>query len=200
MRRQLDFDRAPPKGPAKRVRREATAESQPIVPQEHACAECGLSFASIKRRNEHAKRVHAPAADRTCRHCQQVFSSAASLPRHVRICSQQPDIAIHCVVPASSIPPNPTAPHNKSRSGKKSYAAVERYLTCLVRFLEVGDFVYTNESRLDCLAPLTITSYKSFVRKFLEAILQGLIAGHGEGMLTHSVCTSSFLHFIITCF
>lgn len=78
------------------------------------------------------------------------------------------------------IPASPSAPHNKARSPKLRFAAVERYLAQLVAYLERGDFTYSSEKRLDRLANLRITSYKSFVRKFLEAIVQGLVAGHGQ--------------------
>jgi len=52
----------------------------------------------------------------------------------------------------------------------------------LSAFLIGGDYTYASERRLERLAPTTVTSYKSFVRKFMETIIQGLVQGHGEGM------------------
>jgi hypothetical protein len=91
-------------------------------------------------------------------------------------------------MPISDVAPSTTNPHSKSKSGKRSYAAVERLLERLVAFLEAGDFTHSSESRLAPLAPSTIVSYKSFIRKYLEALVQGLVKGHGDGtMTTHTL-------------
>jgi len=186
-------------GPSnKRQRRKSVVEEEEeeeedtaaTAPPTHPCTQCKAVFVSRKRLNEHAKRVHVPVADRTCPFCAQVFSNAGSLPPHIAICRQRPEARISCVMPASKVPVSPTSPHNKAKSGKKSYAVVERYLVRLCEFLKAGDFTHSSESRMAPLAPLTIVSYKSFVRKFLEAVVQGLIAGHGDG--THCITTIFF--------
>ena len=101
-------------------------------------------------------------------------------------------------MPTVKVAASTTSPHLKAKSGKKSYAAVERYLTQLDKFLEQGEFTYSSESRLEPLAQLTIVSYKSFIRKFLEALVQGLIAGHGDGRY-RAVCLFICLFIYLFC-
>ncbi len=181
-RQQNEPSSLPMASPAKRARKANTTRTE-----EYVCGQCQASFPSVKRLNEHTKRTHmADPADRTCPHCQRMFENSTSVPRHVRNCPQKPSTAIQCIVPLSNVPSSPTAPYKKARSPKKSYVAVERYLVRLEAFLETGDFTYTNESRLEPLANATITGYKSFIRKFLEALVQGLIVGHGEGKFCSS--------------
>lgn len=147
-----------------------------------SCSQCGSRFVSKKRLNEHIKRVHVPASERTCPHCKQVFSNAGSLPAHTRICQQRSMAQeVSCSLPDSAVPVSPSSPHVKAKSAKQGYVSVERYLTRLVAYLEAGNFTYSPESRMEPLASLTILSYKSFVRKFLEAIIQGLILNYSEG-------------------
>jgi hypothetical protein len=181
----------------RRVIEEAEEQEEEEAEPTHPCTQCDAAYSSLKRLNQHTKRVHAPVANQTCPFCAQVFSNAGSLPRHTTICRQRPEKRISCVMPASKVPASPTSPHNKSRSGKKSYAAVERYLARLVEFLKAGDFTHSSESRLEPLAPLTIVSYQSFVRKFLEAVVEGLVAGHGDGMYSDDVSEPPFSSFVL---
>lgn len=165
--------------PAKRSRKNATAAAT----AEHVCSECDAHFNTLKRLTEHKKRTHGPEAERTCPHCKKVFTNLTTMPGHLRTCPERPEVMIRCMMPVSNVPASPTTPHIKARSAKKGYVAVERYLARLVAFLEKGGFTYSSETRFEPLAALTITSYKSFVRKFLEAVVVGLVAGHGEGTL-----------------
>ncbi len=46
----------------------------------------------------------------------------------MRVCPQQPSMAIQYVLPLSNVSQSSEAPYNKARSSKKSFVAVERYL------------------------------------------------------------------------
>jgi len=71
----------------------------------------------------------------------------------------------------------------------------------LSAFLIGGDYTYASERRLERLAPTTVTSYKLFVRKFMEAIIQGLVQGHGEEeILTESKNDETYNKLVLSFF
>jgi hypothetical protein len=90
----------------------------------HWCAQCEAEFPLIKRLNEHKKRAHALVTNCTCPFCAWVFLNTGSLPRHMTICPEQPEVSISCIMLSSNVPPSTTNPHTKARSGKRSYTAV----------------------------------------------------------------------------
>ncbi|KAL6041434.1 hypothetical protein QOT17_024941 [Balamuthia mandrillaris] len=99
-------------------------------------------------------------------------------------------------MPTSNVPSSSTSPHTKAKSHKKSYITVERFLKRLIEFLKAGDFTYSMESCLAPLAPSTIASYVSFIR---EAVIQGLISGHGEDILKEESNDKTYQMLVLLC-
>jgi hypothetical protein len=78
------------------------------------------------------------------------------------------------MVPPSAVPASPSDSRSKSKVGKRSLRAVEDYVSLFRSYLLAGKFIYSFATKRSSLAPTTVTSYCSFVRKYLEAIHRGL--------------------------
>ncbi len=146
--------------------------------REAQCTQCTASFSSAKRLNEHVKRNHSEASTRTCPHCDKVFKNAASLPRHVKQCDQWPELQFpHVTIPPSRVPVRASDGHAKAPvHTPRGLVVVEEYVGVLKAYLNVGHFIYSFATKCSSLAPMTVTSYCSFVCKYLKALHCGLVA------------------------
>jgi hypothetical protein len=81
-----------------------------------ACDTCGREFESLRRKNEHVKRIHSSEETRTCPHCDCVLANAASLPRHAKLCKKRPINEITCDLKPLVVQNNNKHPHKKVTS------------------------------------------------------------------------------------
>jgi len=131
--------------------------------------------------------VHAPVDERTCPYCSKIYLDKSSVSRHVARCGQRPSAEVSCVLPRSSVPCSTAVPGTKAKVLKRNYPPVERYLPLLSSYLSAGEYVHTFPTCQEELKATTIRSYISFVRKYLEAIVDGVRNGEQGIQQTHLV-------------
>ncbi len=140
----------------------------------------------MRRLNEHIKRAHATVTERTCPYCDKVFADTLSVPRHLPRCPKRPEVTVTCILPPSTVSASPFTPDAKAKTPKRGFAIVEQYLPSLAAYLQRGGFTHTFPVQRDELASSTITSYVSFIRKFLEAVTLGFTSSDAQCMSFHS--------------
>lgn len=170
-----------------------TPSSSPAGP--FACPQCSATYQQKKRLNEHIRQSHSDVSQRTCPHCGRIMTAIRSLSRHVDRCPKRPAHAVVCNMPPTTVPPRPSDPRSKAKIGKRGFEPVEQYVPLLKAYLCAGNFIYSFPTKRSSLAETTITSYCSFVRKYLEAVFRGLSPRSQGGTRTCLLFPPSLLYY-----